>query len=158
MNDAMSQSIAAELDAMPAWADVSIGDSQALAAIELAIRHLSTDDEETILSAIRRYIEKRYEVDGRLNVSAMSKLFVLNRYIFNVPEFAPLNQPRFGAFIGIPAQDGLVNELWPWRIAADGELRLTGFFRGYTGETFQAMKEAEAFLSLYGLRQACGLG
>ena len=109
------------------------------------------------MSGIRRFIEACRTTKEGFNVSAMSKLFVLNRYVFNVPEFTPLNQQRFGSFLGVPVLEGRVNELWPWQIDPAGELQLTGFFRGYAGESFVALEEAEAFQRLYGRRESRGL-
>ncbi len=156
MNHPEPQDVTAALHEMPAWADVLAGDTGALASTEAAVRCIGGGDSDSVLSGIRRFIDERRETDDGFNVSAMSKLFVLNRYLFDVPEFVPLNQPGFGAFVGVPVHEGLVNELWPWEVDSLGELRLTGFFRGYCGETFLALEEADAFRSRYGPRNRMG--
>lgn len=155
MSDRETEDITTALREMPAWADVIIGDTVALDAIERAIRRISGSDLDTLMSGIRCFVDECRRSEA-FDVSEMSKLFALNRYIFNVPEAAPLNQPRFGAFIGVPIRGDQVNELWPWQAGSDGELRLAGYFRGYTGETFLALEEADAFRGRFGPRRTEG--
>ena len=63
------------------------------------------------------------------------------------------NFPIAALFLGVPETADTVDELWPWEPGPDGDLRLTGFFRGYAGETYLAQQEADAFEDRYGLRK-----
>jgi len=147
------RAVAAKLHEIVAWADIYVGDFGKLALMELAVKDLCRSDADVVVAGMRCFIEECCEAEGGFRVSAMSKLFVVNRYLFDVPEFTPLNQRRFGAFAGVPVHGDLVNELWPWQVDARGEIRLIGFFRGYVGETYLALQEAVAFKRRYGLRE-----
>jgi hypothetical protein len=46
-------------------------------------------------------------------------LFLLNRYIFNVPDASPRSEARFfGGWEGVPVTENEVNLLWPWQSAS----------------------------------------
>ena len=136
------------------WTDVSIGDDAGLVAVEQDVRGVVAGrDVATILEGMGRAVEQDAESAGP-NVGLMGTLYVLNRLLFDVPEWVPAGQPRFAAFTGIPQRDGELGELWPWAPAGKDALRLRGHFRGYVGEAYQALREAEAFQRRYGQRHA----
>jgi hypothetical protein len=146
--------VAALLEETPAWSDVPAGDTDALRKIEEACRRIADLGPEAAKDGIRRFVAAHSETPAGLDVAAMSKLYVLIRYIFAAPQDAPKGLPRFGSFQGVPETADTVDELWPWEPGPDGELGLTAFFRGYAGETYLAEQEADAFEDRYGLRSS----
>src|SRR5204863_3837981 len=133
------------LEETPPWSGVEAGDAEALADIERRMRRLDAFPPEDVEAGIRRYVGSRSGGADGLDVDAMSKVYVLNRRLFDVPGTVPGGRPRFASFIGVPVRDGVVDELWPWAVGPDGELGLAGYFRGYAGETYDALGELDAF-------------
>jgi hypothetical protein len=80
-------------------------------------------------------------------------LFLLNRYIFNVPDVSPRSEARFfGGWEGVPVTEETVNLLWPLSTAKSGGLEFTGAFGGYYGPAFQAVAEFDYFDHRFGRR------
>ncbi len=141
------------LQRSPAWADLEPGAAAKAAEIVSILDQLAAYDLDTLRSAIARYIEQEGQAPGGPGVSAMSKLYVLNRYLFVTSDREPSGQRRYGAFHGIPAGDTWVDELWPLSVNAAGTLELTGQFGGYFGETYLALQEFDAFRQRFDSRR-----
>jgi hypothetical protein len=144
--------VAALLEEMPAWSDVPTGDTEGLREVEEASRRIAGFGPDDAGDGIRRFVAAHSQGPGGLDVAAMSKVYVLLRYLFDAPQAAPKGVPRFGSFLGVPETAQTVDELWPWEPGPDGEVHLTAFFRGYGGETYLAVDELEAFAERYGVR------
>ena len=104
------------------------------------------------LGVIRKAIEK-YQKDlslsGSYNVDSMSGLYVLNRYLFNVPDNAPLGNGTFGGWGGVPETDKGINWLWPLSIDADNHFDIIGTYHGYGGQPYLAVWEFDHFNEKY---------
>ncbi|MEM9007833.1 MAG: hypothetical protein AAGE59_30515, partial [Cyanobacteria bacterium P01_F01_bin.86] len=75
-----------KLHEMPAWADILIDDADNLFALALAVKHLcATSPEQNMRYGIQSFIQECHATNQGFNVSAMSKLFVLNRCFFDIP-------------------------------------------------------------------------
>ena len=140
------------IEEIPPWSEVTAGDEAGLGAIENGLRSIEEYSVEEVVEGIGRFVERRRASASGYDVPAMSKLYVLNRYLFDVPARVPAGRPRFGGFTGVPTYAGSIDELWPWQTSANGKIRLTGFFRGFVGEPYQAVEEARAFQAEYGVR------
>jgi hypothetical protein len=140
------------LNEMPSWSEIT-GENKALSANLLPyLQNIAGHKTEHIQQAVTRYVEQSEASSSGYNIAAMSRLYVLNRFIFQVPEWIESGKPRFAAFRGIPQKGNLINELWPFSFSASGELSITGIYGGYSGESFQALKEFISFNNLYGRR------
>jgi hypothetical protein len=93
---------------------------------------------------------------NRYDTAAMSRIYVLNRYVFAVPRRRPLGSRRFGSFMGIPHDERSVDEWWPLARDARGRWKLTGRFEGYAGEDYQALEEFDYFRREFGPRKKEG--
>ncbi len=83
-----------------------------------------------------------------------SKIYVLLRFYFNVPEEELLeNAEFFGSWHGVPHKGNTVNLLWPLS-TTNGTLQLTGTFGGYYGPPYNALGEFDFFNARYGRRVA----
>jgi hypothetical protein len=103
-----------------------------------------------------RWTVRQYGDDHRFDVSAAGRLYVLNRYAFNVP--AHTSNPRlFGGFWREMGDEMGANELWPLAIDQAEHLRLVGTFLGYTGPPYAGLEEFDYFSHRYGLRRRTGL-
>ena len=145
--------VAELLEEMPAWSEVATGDRQGLRQVEEAVRRIGGFGLDAVKDGLRRFVAVRRGAPGGLDVADMSKLYVLVRYVFDAPPSAPKGRPRFGSFLGVPETDDTVDELWPWELGPEGEPHLTGFFRGYVGESYLPLEEADAFEEGYGVRR-----
>ena len=152
MSDDAASVVAEAIRTCRRWTDVKLDDDAGLVAVEHDVRGIVAGRKvTTVLAGMGRAVEQESEAAGP-SVGLMGTLYVLNRLLFDVPEWVPGGQPRFAAFTGIPQRDGEVGELWPWAPAGNGGLQLRGHFRGYVGEGYQALREAEAFQRRYGPR------
>jgi hypothetical protein len=157
MSDARQQQEVAELlRQMPAWSDLAPGEAGVAQRqeIESAVRRIASYDVADVTAAVERFVVGTSADPSGLDVSAMSKLYVLDRYLFAVPPWTSLGARRFASFRGVPVEGDRIGELWPWSFDEGGVLRLTGVFAGYVGEAFQALREFEHFRDTYGLRDA----
>jgi hypothetical protein len=140
------------LDEMPSWSMLTPEDtilSLKIASYLWDIQKYKTDE---IQQAVSSYLEKSKASASGYNTAIMSKLYVLNRFIFRVPEWIESGNPRYASFRGIPQKGEMINELWPLSINSSGDLSITGIFGGYAGESFQALEEFESFNKLYNRR------
>ena len=155
MNAAGQQQAVVELlRQMPSWSDLAPGEDGVAQRqeIESAVRRIASYDVADVTAAVERFVDEASAAPSGLGVSAMSKLYVLDRYMFAVPPWTSLGERRFASFRGVPVEGDRIGELWPWSIDDGGGLRLTGVFAGYIGEAFQALREFEHFRDTYGLR------
>jgi hypothetical protein len=140
------------LEEMPAWSEVATGDRPGLRQVEEAVHRVHRFGTEAVKDGLRRFVTVRARSPGGLDVADMSKLYVLIRYMYDAPQRAPKDKPRYGSFLGVPDTPDTVDELWPWDLGPDGQPHLTGFFQGYVGESYLALEEADAFEKSYGAR------
>jgi hypothetical protein len=120
--------------------------------IILTMKELDAFDLIDLRKGIEEYIKIKKSQDF-YNIDCMSRLYILNRYIFNVPLKVDLNSPRFSCFAGIPLDASGINELWPLSYDAQGNLILTGKFIGYFGFEYLALQEFDYFNEKYAARR-----
>ena len=120
----------------------------------VCLRKISACDIGDIRAAVEQYVDTNTK-SGSQNLGNLSKVFLLNRYLFNVPQLVSIDSPLFGAWRN-PIQDGQLDLLWPFSLKPDGQLELSGMFSGYTGEAYRPMEEFDYFFKKYGLRNQAG--
>jgi hypothetical protein len=144
--------IVRQIREFPEW--TRLGEVDTLVRKDFLERTDAIAQEETAI--LRKAVEKfvsELRSEHNYSVGQMSKLFVLNRYIFNVPERSDRGKARFfGGWSGVPMSDRDVDLLWPLKISTTGELSLVGSFHGYFGESFQAVQEFDYFDRRFGRR------
>lgn len=134
----------------PAWQELEppqlTGKEKVIAQLDAVAR----SDTDTIREAVKHLVINNKEYDPRL----MSKLFLLNRYIFAVPSRCKRKEVRlFGNWNGIPYDDEYINLLWPFQLMAKGTLDIVSDFRGYYGEAFRPLDEFDYFNKKFGRRK-----
>lgn len=153
MTPPVSDEVADQLEALAPWSEVPAGDESGLRAIEEAVAPFAAFPADAVIGGVAEFVGRRESSDAGFDVAAMSKPFVVNRFVFAVPDRVPVAARQgFGSFAGVPVIGDVVDELWPWHLDEDGALRLRGHFRGYVGETYLAVEEARYFSATYGLR------
>jgi diadenosine tetraphosphatase ApaH/serine/threonine PP2A family protein phosphatase len=145
--------VARLLDEMPAWSDVTSGNEAGLRAVESAVVVLAGRSSTAIVDGVSTFTQRAQAAGNGFDVAAMSKPFVAVRYLFAVPARVPIGRPGFASFTGIPVDGDFVDDLWPWELEPHQIPRLTGYFRGYVGETYLAAEEAAYFARTYGIRE-----
>jgi hypothetical protein len=114
----------------------------------LSLEALSRYDTPTIRAAFAQFSSESR--DGHADDE---KLFLANRYLFNVPEWVSAERALgFGGWFGIPQSEKGVNLLWPLHREPSGRLRLVGRQIGYLGPPFAAMDELDYLEKEYGRR------
>jgi len=153
------EGIFTELDQCPrittsSWRDPVVT-GQILARMD-AIRQYPLED---IREAVARATRVHFLRESPL---FKNKLWILNRYLFNVPEKYPRARARF-FFFGLPRPDDnqdYVNLMWPLGYTEDGRITLVGWYwfykRGFMekamGASYDAVGEFDYFRSTFGLR------
>ena len=92
------------------------------------------------LGAIRSGIGE-FAPPGTLSVEDAGRLLLLNRLVFEVPEWADSSIGFSGGFVGPGAKGDQIQIGWP---CAGGE-EVVHPFRGYMGDEYQALAEFDRF-------------
>lgn len=109
-------------------------------------------DERALLRAVARCSslplgQLREEVASfadvhKQDLSELSKIYVLNRYVFAVPDNVPQSKVRFfGGWSGVPRSRDGYNLRWPLSVTASGEFSIPGRGGGYGGPPYAALTE-----------------
>jgi hypothetical protein len=109
---------------------------------------ISENDITLIREAIVRLFSKYSQ-----NTSLWSRVFILNRYLFQVPENSPIDEHLFGGWAGTPIENGMVNRLWPFSYDSQNRLQLVGEFEGGYGNGYRGLDEFDYFHKKFGLRR-----
>ena len=142
---------------MPAWADLGEKDAEPRVQIVAVARQLLASPLEIVREAFHGYIALSESQESSYDVSAMSRLYVLNRLLFALPATTEPDQPRFASFAGVPVTENGLNELWP--VAREDDVwSVRGTFAGYFGEAYLALEEFDHFHQQFGLRSPSDLG
>jgi hypothetical protein len=127
----------------------------------------NTDEEKSLLNALEKISQYKVEIIREAAIKYLknnsknlyevigveSRVFVLNRYLFKVPENAPFDNGTFGGWGGVPVRNKEINWLWPLAYRPDGQLYIEGKYKGYSGHPYQAIEEFDYFYKTYGLRK-----
>ena|ERR1041384_3360545 len=149
----MTEKVVELIESSPEWSEIPADDEASRSKIIEKMRGVAKYDLDTIRSAIEQYLSKKEQSEGGNDVASMSRLYVLNRYLFDVPDKVPMGERRFGSFFGIPHDSQSVNEMWPLSVDDKGKLALTGSFKGYFGEEYLPLQEFDYFKEKYGPRK-----
>lgn len=141
---------------MPSWCDLPVDDTTDRKQILNTMQKIGEAPTQSVRQAMSAYVEEVKHTEEGYDVSAMSRLYLLNRFLFNVPFWAEPDRPGFGSFFGIPTEGNAVNELWPLSIGVDKQLILDGEFAGYFGESYLGVQEFDYFNENYGRREVQG--
>jgi hypothetical protein len=144
---------------MPDWTLFSLNkeNSQERQQIKDAARRISTYD----LDLIRLAFERRM----KNNPLEFGKLFVLNKYLFNLPDAIRRDSPHFqffgGGWVGMPMtgdpnkrnDSDELSLRWPWSVDDDGKWQLTGKFGGFNGPPYDALAAFDYYGKQFGKRE-----
>jgi hypothetical protein len=155
-----STSMEANVDAMlnaltaaPAWTRMSdpdrAGDRRRLS---VALSFVAGHSLAQIRTVVQRYLKQSDFKSGFQDIHAVSKLYVLNRYIFAVPDTENPDGVRFfGGFRGEPENAGSMNMCWPLAVSGN-DISIVGICHGYNGDYYDALEEFDYFRARYGPR------
>ncbi|MDX2033499.1 MAG: hypothetical protein SF339_22675 [Blastocatellia bacterium] len=141
------QKIASQIASCPAWDRIESENVAVRKKIEKCLEAISRNDIVLIRQAIALLFEK-----NPLDSALWSRVFLLNRYLFAVPEKSPIDGSLFGGWAGVIVENGRVNRLWPFSIDAQNKITLIGDFEGYYGDAYKGLEEFDYFRKKYGLR------
>jgi hypothetical protein len=137
------------IEACPNWAQIRKSDGGERNRIIPILEEVNHYPSVTL----RRAME-RFQNSTNCGLDGMATLFLINRYIFNVPQWVLTNDAtQFGGWFGIPEANGKVDMLFPLEAAPSGKLKLTGAHIGYMGAPFQALNEFDWFKRRFGRRR-----
>ena len=151
-NTSISRIVTA-LKQCPALTSIGPDDTTTKKKLLKCLDEMATQETPILRKAIEEFIAECRRANN-YSVDEMSKLWVLNRYIFDVPAKSKLQDARFfGGFLGVPHDEKDVNLLWPLGTTLNGKLALVGVYRGgYMGDDFQAVDEFDYFDKRFGRR------
>jgi hypothetical protein len=132
----------------PDWAEVEPGDQISKDQILGSLINISNYDWRLIRRAIVKLIN-----DHPSDTSLWNRFFLLNRFLFDVPEKREHNNQLFGGLAGVPIENGVINWLWPFSYDANGDIQLAGEFEGYSRDPYQAVQEFDFFQDTFGFKK-----
>ncbi len=151
---------------MPAWGSFSVyGDyGEEEAEIERVARAIAAYDLDVIRAAFQRYGDQEWAEPGGAGMWADTKLYVLNKFLFDLPETVRRDSPHFRPFggwgglpiTGDPLQPDPSDEMsmrWPWSEDESGTWRLTGRYGGSMGPPYLAMEAFDFYRKEFGRRE-----
>jgi hypothetical protein len=115
--------------------------------INVEVRQVGRQMAAFDLGSIRSGIQE-FAPPGSLNVEDAGRLLLLNRIVFEVPEWAD-SVGFFGGFVGPQTKGGQAQIGWPF----DQSGEIVHPFRGYMGDEFQALSEFDRFAQQYPRRR-----
>ena len=111
-------------------------------------------DLDTIREAVRTYVERGETDSADWRHIERGTLYILNKYLFNVPETTPAAKWRgFGGWTGIPHHGKYVNEMYPLSYDEKGRITLSGEASSYLGPPYAALEAFDYYRKTYGRRQ-----
>ena len=145
--DSPSKQVLGLLSGCPSWES---NDNFSYDRIIAIMKQVAKHDTDTIRKALTDYIALAKESC----VNWEGVVFILNRFLFNIPEWRSVDDQHFGCWRGVPWESELVRELWPLNIGPDGELYIVDSFHGYMGPTYRGLEEFDYFSFTFGRRGA----
>jgi len=151
---------------MPDWSSFAMNDKEPEwrfsieRAFECIARNRIEDIEAVVVAHANDYSGGLYERGAR-----HTKLFLLNKYLFNLPDSIRRDNPHYIAFVaggyvqslsgqpGNPQPSDELNGRWPWSADETGVWRLTGTFRGAAGPPYDSVAAFQYFREHYGVRR-----
>lgn len=156
--------IMGDLEDMPNWM-VGPPPSKSLEVreqIEFDVEQIADEETADIREAVAKYSEIHSHY-GLLS-TAKQKMFLLNKYLFNLPERVRLDSPHL-QFLGAgwgpvpffgnrekPQPSDGYDYRWPWSAGEDGVWRLTGVPEYYMGPDYDAVAAFDYYLKVFGRR------
>ena len=138
---------------------------------EACMEQIAVHDIETIRAGVKRYLEGARYATGVANDQELSKIFVLNSYLFDLPEVMAWEdaveldcvdgywgRPFLGDDRRNPKASDKVLTRWPWSVNDRGEWRLTGRYRPMGGSfpKYNALTVFDGLAERYGKRDTVG--
>ncbi len=138
---------------MPCWSEVGHYDQTGRCRMTGALQRISEFPLNDIRAAMEEYIRRSRQSTNGYDVCAMSRLYVLNKYLFRIPEQVPRSSAKFfGGWMGIPYDDEHVSMAWPVSETSNGERAITGVGAGFMGGEYQALAAFDYYRATFGTR------
>jgi hypothetical protein len=135
---------------LPPWSGLRAEDASGRRALRLRLNAFKRIPLDEIREGVRLYVADAAESPGGYAVPEMSRVFVLNRFLFRVPAAVPRRQARFFGGWHVPQRGAAVDMLWPFATVGRAEaLRLAGTFSAYLGAPYDALGEFDWFRRHY---------
>jgi hypothetical protein len=161
-DDAAVNRVVSLMESMPAWSAVT-PDAAERSCIERTCREVAAYDKDTIRAAVVR-LESPASVARGDFAAREGRLFLLNRFLFDLPISVRRDSPHFqfffASFWGLPlsGERGKIDPSdtvacrWPWSDDYQGGLRLEGVCFGYSGPPYDALRDFDYYRKTFGRR------
>ncbi len=140
--------VLSEILSCPAWDKIERGNDVMKNKLMECLALIARNEVGKVREAIAILLKKHPQ-----DSSAWSKTFLINRYLFRVPDKSPIDNNLFGGWAGVSIENGMVNRLWPFSYNSQGKLQLVGEFEGYYGNEYRGIDEFDYFQKKFGLRK-----
>lgn len=142
-----------QLKACPVWGEAR-GRQRTGQLVMESIRKIARHPPDALREAIEDYcrvsgINGEPDLYDEPDTHRWRKVYILNRYLFDVPEKGKGCPPYFGSFIGEASWPGM---MWPLAFDKSGMIALQYSLSSYAGPPYRGVEEFDHFLKVYGLR------
>lgn len=137
------------LEDTPDWSGSMQMDPADKARIMRSMEELSRFDTDTLRTAAERHLNAPPK-HSFVEVPAWGRVYLLNRYIFNVPSIAPPRTPSFGGWFSAERPQNCL--LWPLALGEEGKLELIATGSHYKGPSYLGLREFDYFRQKFGRR------
>jgi hypothetical protein len=140
-------SVVAAIERLPVWTTASAHNRSAEGAILTAMAKLNSVDTDTIGAAVVIFWE-RYCMPTSKNTSirewndGKAKIYLLNRYLFDVPEWVKDSVIDWGGEFMPPCSELGVPMLWPLVRSSNGKLKIAEYeSTEYVGGSYDGLRD-----------------
>lgn len=143
--------VVATLEKLPPWTVAKPKENDIIQSLAV----LDASPTARLRDGVVEYVKGRKAV-GEYSLAEMSKVFLLNRFIFRVPESEAQDVRFFGGWYGVPFTNGVANLMWPLGYTDQGTITIKGGYGGYAGPPYRGVEEFDFFAKRYGRRRSVG--
>ena len=143
--------VVATIEKMPPWTVAKSKENEIIASLAA----LDAWPTARLRNAVVEYVKRRTAA-GEYSLAEMSKVFLLNRFIFRVPESEGQDVRFFGGWYRVPFTNGVANLMWPLGYTDQGTITIKGRYEGYAGPPYRGVEEFDFFAKRYGRRRSVG--
>lgn len=153
-SDSRVQKIIEIIDSTPELMALENNDIESKEKILRNLQLISEYDLSVVRSALEAYLDIQ---ETRKDHSGMTTLFLLNKYLFDIPEWVAVDRREYGGWSApYDEKTNRLNVLWPFTYDEQRHLKLTQRLHGYMGPAYNPLPDFDWYYLHFELRNKKG--